>query len=265
MPESSMDKAARESQARDRGRAPSAPSTESATNRSSSAALVAKEGGVSNAAGVTGASGLAGEHGGGSAGNTSGSVRGATSSRSPRRASGMSPEMWVQIVLCVVVAGLLLVVAAVPRMRSVPSAYPREARGSVLETLDLLHAAIRAYRADHGAWPLARSEAGCGDACGEEFCVELTTSTLVDGSVPNSATASSSRAHDGARFGPYVESLDLVNPCNGLMGVEVLGPQESWPALPDETSGWIYRPATGELRANLAGIDAHSGRPYYEL
>ena len=171
----------------------------------------------------------------------------------------MSPEMWVQIVLCVVVAGLLLVVAAVPRKRWSSSAVPpTRDRNSVLDALEVLRSSIRAYRTDHGAWPLAASETACGASSDAELWTQLTTRTRIDGSLPR----------DGAvrdLFGPYAETIDLVNPGNGLSSVRSLGPHEAWPAKPDESCGWIYCPATGELRASLDRVDERSGRPYYEL
>jgi len=47
--------------------------------------------------------------------------------------------------------------------------------------------------------------------------------------------------------------------------VRFLGVNEEWPAEPDELSGWLYRPSTGEVRANCRGFVHGTQRRLYDL
>jgi len=55
------------------------------------------------------------------------------------------------------------------------------------------------------------------------------------------------------------------NPVNGLATVRFLASNEPWPSQADDSTGWIYRPATGEIRANCAGNAFGSGPAYWDL
>jgi type II secretory pathway pseudopilin PulG len=60
-------------------------------------------------------------------------------------------------------------------------------------------------------------------------------------------------------YGPYLKQLP-VNPVNGLSTFEMVGNNQPMPA-PDGRTGWIYKPQTQELIANLRGSD-DSGAAY---
>jgi hypothetical protein len=55
------------------------------------------------------------------------------------------------------------------------------------------------------------------------------------------------------------------NPINELSTLRVLGPQQAFPAQADDSTGWVYKPSTGELRANASGAVELTGQPYWEL
>ena len=68
-------------------------------------------------------------------------------------------------------------------------------------------------------------------------------------------------ASDSTSFpcGPYLKQVP-VNPVNGLSTLEMIGNNQPMPA-PDGRTGWIYKPQTQELIANLTGKD-DSGAAY---
>jgi hypothetical protein len=66
-------------------------------------------------------------------------------------------------------------------------------------------------------------------------------------------------------LGPYFETGMLTNPINGLDTVWLLRDKQPFPAEPTGTTGWIYKPATGEIYANCEGESALTGAPYYSL
>jgi general secretion pathway protein G len=61
------------------------------------------------------------------------------------------------------------------------------------------------------------------------------------------------------QYGPYISALP-VNPISGSNSVEVIGNNEPLPP-PDGKTGWIYKPQTQEIIANVTGKDA-SGTAY---
>ena len=173
----------------------------------------------------------------------------------PRRTG----EPWVQVTLCVIVASLLLLVA-------MPDQAPRAQHGPGAEALQLRHAlarlraAIEGYRIDHGGWPgLPPGSRAQGGASASAAWLER---QLVRASDDRGA-----EAHAGTvrAFGPYLRPAIPANAVNGLATVRVLAPGEPWPASPDGSTGWIYRPETGEVRANSAGSSPGDGIRYDQL
>lgn len=61
------------------------------------------------------------------------------------------------------------------------------------------------------------------------------------------------------QYGPYLSELP-VDPMNGSNSVEMIGNNQPIPP-PDGKTGWIYKPQTQEIIANVTGKDA-SGTPY---
>jgi type II secretory pathway pseudopilin PulG len=60
-------------------------------------------------------------------------------------------------------------------------------------------------------------------------------------------------------YGPYLGQLPM-NPINNSTSVEMVGNNQPLPA-PDGSTGWIYKPQTQEIIANLKGND-DSGTPF---
>ena len=62
------------------------------------------------------------------------------------------------------------------------------------------------------------------------------------------------------QWGPYVLGLP-ENPVNGKATWKFLGPGEAFTA--DGTTGWLYQPSTGLVKANVAGMDS-TGKVFVE-
>jgi len=86
------------------------------------------------------------------------------------------------------------------------------------------------------------------------FVAQATMATNTQGVTQPVGTAGYDR-------GPYVAKIP-ANPVNGLNTIEMLGDGESFPDAADDSHGWIYKAATGEIRADSAGVDTF-GVPYY--
>jgi len=62
--------------------------------------------------------------------------------------------------------------------------------------------------------------------------------------------------------GPYLMKIP-VNPLNHKNTIQVLGDGAAFPANADGSHGWIYKPATSEVRGDCGGTDDR-GKPYYD-
>jgi hypothetical protein len=178
------------------------------------------------------------------------------------RSGRASSESWVQITLCVIVAALLLVVAAIPHPASQHvDGVDRRTRELRLALADL-RAAIADYELDHSTWPGRAPDApGPAEiASSEWFERQLTGSTG-----PRGELLEAGADETAPRFGPYLPFAVPIDPINGLSTVRVLDANEPWPERADGTTGWLYRLATGEIRANAVGAAGDAGVRYYQL
>jgi hypothetical protein len=193
-----------------------------------------------------------------------------------RPRAGASAELCVQVTLCVVVALLLLAVIAVPRLGDAHTdgASTRTAY-ELFSNLQKLRTAMGEYRLDHGVWPGASSVGPSLDrstAAARDLVRQLTACSDHAGAthaadaapLPDAPDAPYDRSDRDHPFGPYLDGRLPANPIVGLASVRVLGDDEEWPE-PDEATGWIYRPATGEVRANCRGAVPTSTLRFYDL
>jgi hypothetical protein len=149
--------------------------------------------------------------------------------------------VWVQLTLFTVVASLVLFVTRVGRSQAQwTEVLDAEVAVETRVALDQIRAAIAQAHLDRGVWPgLARRVGGTQIAGAEAF--EQAPERVVD-CIKN-------------RLGGAVPA----NPWNGSSAVRVLAPDAPWPARFDGATGWIYRPSTGEIRANVPDEIAASG------
>jgi hypothetical protein len=121
-----------------------------------------------------------------------------------------------------------------------------------------LRAAIGEYRLDHGVWPCAGANEQPSTAASRDLVRQLTAYSDLTGNT-------SDRSDSDHPFGPYLDAHVPANSILGVASVRVLGESEAWPATADESTGWIYRPSTGEVRANCRGAVPSSSLRYYDL
>jgi hypothetical protein len=125
-----------------------------------------------------------------------------------------------------------------------------EAERSVVE----LRAIISDYHIEHGAYP------GCdanGAATPRWFAHEW-----------ERAIARANAQSDAG--GVHLKNSNSPggvprNPINGLATVRFLSSTDPWPLRADDSTGWVYRPASGEIRANCLGNAFGSGPEYWDL
>jgi general secretion pathway protein G len=158
----------------------------------------------------------------------------------------------IEILIVVVILGILATIV-IPQFSNA-SVTARE--NTLKDELRYLRTQIVVYKAQH-------HEVGPGYPGGDraaaptaaDFINQLTKPTDEYGAV--NAT-SNSQFH----FGPYLTAMPL-NPISSLDGVLIVSDSEPMPDPTNTGYGWIYKPLTGEIMANLTGSDGNgAGSPY---
>lgn len=165
--------------------------------------------------------------------------------------------------------GLVAVMSGVLGVMAVPDMAPDVSNMDGLAELTRLQAklevyrsALEEYRADHHVYPGYKpGRAGAwlhGAPSGVDFKRQMILWSDEWGQVGQLIV--------GRReLGPYFERGLPDNPVNGLESVRILRDNESFPEVPSGETGWYFKPATGELRANCAGTSVITGEPYFDL
>ncbi len=63
------------------------------------------------------------------------------------------------------------------------------------------------------------------------------------------------------KYGPYLQKIP-ENPLNHKSTFKVINDSTDFPETPDDSTGWIYKPATKEIRSNSTGTDSEGTRYY---
>jgi hypothetical protein len=89
----------------------------------------------------------------------------------------------------------------------------------------------------------------------QAFIDQMTLSSNADGQTAPVGTS-------GFERGPYL-MRPPVNALNDKGTFQILGDAQNFPANADDSHGWVYKPATVEVRCDNAGTDA-AGKSYYD-
>ena len=155
------------------------------------------------------------------------------------------------LVELLIVISILGIVAAIliPEMQG-HTIVSKEA--ATKDNLRILRHAIEVYAVQHnGTAPGYDS----GVVSATAFTNQLTMASNLAGQTAAPGTA-------GYDYGPYLPHIP-ENPFNNLGDVTMLADGASFPAEATGTSGWIYKPATRDIRLNYDGTDS-SDVAYYE-
>ncbi len=152
----------------------------------------------------------------------------------------------IEILIVVVILGILAAVV-IPQFSNAS----QTSRENVLkEDLRYLRTQILVYKAQHGDIPPGVLNGVL--TTGDFFIRQMMEYTDEKGN-PNGHTATAVY-----RYGPYLSKMP-ANPLTDKSGVKILAAGD--PMTPDETMdgggiGWLYKPATQEIRANKTGNDS---------
>jgi general secretion pathway protein G len=147
----------------------------------------------------------------------------------------------VELLIVLMIIGILAAIA-IPKFSNA-SQIARE--NSVKEDLRLMRTQLGVYKTQHPVFP-GYPAGDMNQAPTAALAVDqLLKYTDSLGNVSDTGTAL-------YKWGPYLDAIPK-NPMNGHSDFKILGAGDAF--TPDGTTGWLYQPATGTIRANIAGND----------
>jgi len=159
------------------------------------------------------------------------------------------------LVELLIVVAILAILAAVAIPQFTSSA--EDAKESAMQSnLGILRNSLELYRFQHDSEYPGYPAAG-GAPTETEFINQMTLSSKADHSTAAVGTA-------GFNLGPYIKETIPANPHNGLSTVDVLADADAFPVAGDDSTGWVYKPAIGKIRANSTGT-APAGTDWFDL
>lgn len=158
----------------------------------------------------------------------------------------------IEILIVLIILGILAALV-VPQF-SDASSLARD--NSLREELRYLRTQVMVYRAQHqGVAPGYPSGNRKLEPSNQAFAAQLTRYTNVAGQTSETTSAE-------FNLGPYLQRIP-VNPINGSSAVRFVPDHEPFPSAPVGEEGWLYKPSTATLAANVAGVDG-SGTAYFD-
>lgn len=82
----------------------------------------------------------------------------------------------------------------------------------------------------------------------------LTVNQLTLASKKDASTAAVGTS--GYTLGPYLRNGVPANPFNNLKTVKIIADGATFPSAGDDTTGWVFKPQTGEFKANSSTVMA---------
>lgn len=145
----------------------------------------------------------------------------------------------VELLIVVVVLGILAGIV----LPSFSSSTEDAKLASMIQNLQTIRASLDLYKVQHGdMYPGYPS--GGGTPTEALLNNQLSLSSKKDHSTAAIGT-------DDYNLGPYMKSGMPANPFNGLKTVKVVADATAFPTAADDTTGWVYKPKTGQFKANL--------------
>lgn len=158
----------------------------------------------------------------------------------------------VEILIVVVLLGVLAAIV-VPALAGWGVAAQRT---TLAMNLSLLRRFIPVYTSQHGETPPGYLNGDRSAAPTEQaFVNQATLSSNKNGQTAAPGTV-------GFPYGPYISNVP-PNPFNRLATVGFIASGDSFPGAADGDFGWLYNPATGEIRPDNTEVDP-TGILYYE-
>ncbi len=157
---------------------------------------------------------------------------------------GASGFTLVELLIVVVILGILAGIVLPSFNTSTEDAKV----SATVQNLQTFRASVDLYKVQHSStypgYPV-----GGGTPTEGLFTDQLTLNSKKDGSTAPLGTT-------GYPLGPYLKTGVPPNPFNGLSTTLIIADGAAFPAGADDTTGWVFKPFTGELKCNSSVVTA---------
>lgn len=159
----------------------------------------------------------------------------------------------VELMLVVAILGILAAIV-LPEFQN-QSQVAKESAAKA--NIKILREAIERYALDHNGVPPGYLNGNTTSSPNALYLINqlIWKSTNASGQIATFGT-------QGYPYGPYLPTIPR-NPFNGKKNVIVIIDSSNFPSEPTKLSGWIYKPATQEVRIDAEGADS-SGVKYFD-
>jgi type II secretory pathway pseudopilin PulG len=165
--------------------------------------------------------------------------------------AGRNLRAFTVVELLIVVFALGILATVVIPQFSMAGQHARQ--NTLKDELQYLRTQVAVFKAQHQDVPPGYSAGNpASSPSAEQFAAQMTEHSNLKFQLSLSDSTS-------FPYGPYLKQVP-ANPVNGFCTLEMIGNNQPMPA-PDGRTGWIYKPQTQELIANLTGKD-DSGAAY---
>ena len=159
----------------------------------------------------------------------------------------------VELLIVVVILGILAGVV----LPTISTSTEDTKVAAAQQNLQNLRSLVDLYKVQHAdvypGYPV-----GGGVPTAALFTNQLTLASRKDGSTAALGTA-------GFPLGPYLRNGIPANPFNSLATVMIIGDAAAMPAAGDDTTGWVFKPFTGELKCNSAFVTSDGRNAYTDF
>jgi prepilin-type N-terminal cleavage/methylation domain-containing protein len=147
----------------------------------------------------------------------------------------------VELLIVVVVLGILAGIV----LPSFSSSTQDTKVSATVQNVQTIRSALDFFKVQHSDTYPGYPTGGSGTPTEALFTAQLTLASKKDGSTAAIGTA-------GYTYGPYLKNGIPANPFNAFATVKIIADGAAFPTAGDDTTGWVYKPQTGEFKANTA-------------
>jgi len=151
----------------------------------------------------------------------------------------------VELLIVVVVLGILAGIV----LPSFSSSTEDTKVSATVQNVQTIRAALDFYKVQHNDKYPGYPSTGTGAPTEALFTAQMTLASKKDSSTAAIGTS-------GFTFGPYLKNGVPANPFNALATIKIVADGATFPTTGDDTTGWVYKPQTGEFKANTAAQTA---------
>lgn len=156
----------------------------------------------------------------------------------------------VELLIVVVILGILAGIV----LPTISSSTEDAKFSSAYQSLQTMRSAVDSYKITHGKYP---GYPATGAPTESDFVKHMTLVSKKDGSTAALGTA-------GYPYGPYIKTGVPPNPFNGLSTFKVIPDGTAFPTAADGTTGWIFKPETGQMKCNAADTN-DEGKSVFDI